>query len=70
MFNYGKKVWFLNSYLFTIVKVTKKAAAGETCTKVVELNKKERGNEIERMLAGIEVNKERLATTEKMIEHK
>lgn len=27
VFNYGKKVWFLNSYLFTTVKVTKKAVS-------------------------------------------
>ena len=27
VFNYGKSIWFLNSYLFTIVKVTKKAVS-------------------------------------------
>ena len=48
-------------------KVTKKAVAGETCTKVVELNQKERVNEIARMLAGMEVTNESLANAEKML---
>tara|TARA_B110000014_G_scaffold254587_1_gene235347 strand:- start:866 stop:2530 length:1665 start_codon:yes stop_codon:yes gene_type:complete len=48
-------------------KVTKKAVAGETCTKVIELNQKERVNEIARMLAGMEVTDESLANAEKML---
>ena len=49
------------------LRVTKNTKDGETFTEVSNLNKKERINEIARMLAGMEVTTESLANAEKML---
>ena len=49
------------------LQVTKNTKDGETFTEVSNLNKKERINEIARMLAGMEVTTESLANAEKML---